>query len=61
MRYLCNREGGSDLYPKEDDRARAKIEEFMDWDHVGLRQVTNKYVRLHYFDIVRKKPTPLDI
>ena len=27
----------------------------MDWNHIGLRQVTNKYVRLHYFDIVRGK------
>lgn len=48
------------LYPKDDEKARAKIEEFMDWDHVGLRQITNKYVRLHYFDIVRKKTPPFE-
>ena len=53
MRYLSN-EYLNNLYPK-DIKERARVEEYMDWNHIGLRQVTNRYVRLHYFDIVRGK------
>ena len=53
MRYLSNQYPNA-LYP-EDFQERAKVEEFMDWNHVELRLVTNRYVRLHYFDIVRGK------
>ena len=58
MRYLMNTifSGNPDydhLYPSRDMQARAKVDEYLDWNHVELRFNTNRYVKLHYFFIVR--------
>jgi len=58
MRYIMNtRFAGNPeldhLYPSGDLQARAKVDEYLDWNHVGLRLNTNRYVKLHYFFIVR--------
>ena len=64
MRYLMNtRFAGNPeydhLYPSRDMQARAKVDEYLDWNHVGLRFNTNRYVKLHYFFIVRgQTPDP---
>jgi glutathione S-transferase len=64
MRYIMNTRfaGNPDfdhLYPSKDLQARAKVDEYLDWNHVGLRFNTNRYVKLHYFFIVRgQTPDP---
>ena len=59
MRYLANSrpdEIDQRLYPHDALRIRAKIDELLDWNHVGLRQGTNRLCYLKYFSFVRKEP-----
>ena len=66
MRYLMNTRFAGDssphdhLYPSKDMQARAKVEEYLDWNHVGLRLVTNRYAKLFYFNKVRGIPEDVE-
>lgn len=41
-----------DLYPK-DPRLRAKVDEYLDWNHTNLRWGTNRFVFMKYFTKLR--------
>lgn len=59
MKYIMNKHFSSSthplnhLYPSQDLRVRAKVDEYLDWNHVGLRQITNRYAHLYYFDLLK--------
>lgn len=61
MRYLCwtRKESPDALYPKKDARKRARIDEYLDWHHVGLRQASNRLVFLKYFSKPYKREVVL--
>ena len=59
MRYLSDTNGSpipEGLYPKttENPQLRVKIDQMLDWNHVGLRYQSNRLVFLKYFVKLRK-------
>ena len=62
MRYLCDTRPNIDesIYPKPsiDPKKRARIDEYLDWHHVGLRKGSNSFVFLKLFVTLRKLPQP---
>ena len=67
IRYILNTISDSEtakrvdhLYPREDFVQRAKIDEYLDWNHVGLRQVTNTYAKEYFFTKIRGLPVNTD-
>ena len=47
-----DQDGIQDLYPR-DSRARAKVDEYLDWNHSNLRLGTNRYVFMKFFTKLR--------
>ena len=60
MRYLALTRPGVEpsLYADKEPEQRARIDEYLDWHHVGLRFGTNRFVFLKYFSKLRKLPDP---
>ncbi|KAE8573771.1 hypothetical protein A483_HHAL012259 [Halyomorpha halys] len=63
LRYLCREKNVPDhWYPKE-SKAQAKVDEFIEWQHLGLRLPCGFYFRLQWLEpkITGKPPKESDL
>ena len=59
LRYLHETRGCADhWYPRKDMRLRAKIDEYLDWHHTGIRLGAGGYVFRKYMTPLTGKPAP---
>eukprot|EP00347_Sterkiella_histriomuscorum_P010089 403338718 len=59
MRYIFEtRQLPDHLYPKDNHKLRAKIDEYLDWHHNGLRLGAGGYIFRKYISPLTGKPAP---
>ena len=61
LRYIHESRNLADhWYPRNDQRKRAKIDEYLDWHHNGLRLGAGGYIFRKYVSPLTGKPAPKD-
>lgn len=60
FRYLARRNEIDDHWYPKDDQARARIDEYLEWQHLNTRQVCFQYFMLAYLKPRKLGPSPDD-
>ena len=58
LKYLCQTRNVPDHWYPKDPKRRAKVDEYLDWHHTGLRMGSGGYFFRKYVSPITGKPAP---